>query len=65
MKCEINDSVTRMACFVQFANDRRTVSIQSVDRKGGTMIACLPMYDRPELRHATDALWNAIALTST
>jgi ABC-type phosphate/phosphonate transport system substrate-binding protein len=62
MKCEVNGSVTRMACFVQFANDRRTVSIQSVDQKGGTMIACLPMYDRPELRHATDALWNAIAL---
>ena len=61
MKCEINGSVTRMACFVQFADDRRTVSIQSLDQKGGAMIACLPMYDRPELRHATDALWIAIA----
>ena len=26
-----------------------------------TMIACLPMYDRPELREANDALWYAIA----
>lgn len=25
------------------------------------MIACLPMYDRPELRWATDQFWNAIA----
>jgi len=25
------------------------------------MIACLPMYDWPELRWATDALWDAIA----
>lgn len=25
------------------------------------MIACLPMYDRPELRTATDQLWQAIA----
>ena len=26
------------------------------------MIACFPMYDRPFLRPATDALWHAIAI---
>jgi ABC-type phosphate/phosphonate transport system substrate-binding protein len=33
----------------------------SLSTQGEPLIASLPMYDLPELRHATDALWQAIS----